>query len=130
MKKSNTTLNYSPHLKEIMAEIRAILMKHDIASYILLQEPGFSEYAIAIEPTWSVLQLKKNGIHIRSKLADDFGGDKNAQHEANESTASLVRHFADILARDGKLFEDIHSILLAHWEITHTQGVSTPHKPQ
>ncbi len=123
-------IDYSSHLKEVMAEIKAVLKKHDIAAYILLQKPGFSEYLIAIEPTWSILRIEKNGIRIRSKLADDFAGDIDAKHKADESTASLVRHFADILKRDAKLFEDIHSILLEHWKITHTAGTHTPHRPQ
>lgn len=130
MKKPNTALPYSPHLKEVMSEITAILKKHDIAAYVLLQEPGFSEYLMAIEPSWSVLKLTKNRLNVRSKLAEDFAGDKNAQHHANESTASLVRHFADILRRDAALFEHVYSILLEHWEMTHTTGTHTPHKPQ
>lgn len=129
MTEINSGLVYSPKLKEAMAEIKAILTKHDIAGHVLLHEPGFSEYLLAVEPSWSVLQLIDGGVRIRSKLVD-FNGDKDAQHKASESTASLIRIFADLLERDSILFEKMHDILMEHWDITHTQGIHTPHRPQ
>jgi len=125
----NTELNYSPKLKEAMAEIKAILKKHDIAGHVVLHEPGFSEYLLAIEPSWSLLRFDKNQIRFRSKL-EDFTGDRDAQHQASENTVSLIKHFVDVLNRDAGIFEDLHKILLKHWKITHSEGVHTGHRPQ
>lgn len=122
-------LNYSPTLKEAMAEIKAIIAKHDISGHVILHEPGFSEYFFAIEPSWSLLKIEKNGIRIRSKL-EDFAGNKDAQKKASENTVSLIRHFIDDMVRDTKLFEQIYKMLSKHWDITHSQGIHTPHRPQ
>lgn len=130
MKKINTNLPYSPHLKEIMAEIIAVLKKHDVAAHVLLQEYGFSEYLMTIDPTWSLLRFDQGNIRIRSKLIEDFAGDKNAQYQASINTAGMVRQFADILARDARLFEDIHALLDQNWNITHTPGIYTPDRKQ
>jgi len=123
-------LNYSPHLKEAMARIKAIVQECDIAAHVVLHEPGFSEYLMEIEPSWSVLRIEKYGIGIRSRLQEDFGGDATAQLHANESSVNLVRHFADLLARDVTLFERLYDIILEHWDVQHTDSKFTPHKPQ
>jgi hypothetical protein len=127
MTEINSGLNYSPKLKEAMAEIKAIIIKHDIAAHVLLHEPGFSEYLLEIEPCWSILKLEKKGIRIRSKL-EDFAGDRDAQRKASEDTTSLIRHFADLLARDSEIFEQIYKMLLKHWDITHSKGIHTGHR--
>lgn len=121
---------YSSKLKEAMAEIKAILTKHDIAGHVLLQEPGFSEYLMAIEPSWSVLRVVNNGIRIRSKLQDDFDGDRAAKLAADQASANLVRHFADLLARDAEIFEQIDELLHKTWASEHGPGTHTPHRPQ
>jgi hypothetical protein len=126
--KENTQLDYSPKLKEAMAEIKAVLKKHDIAAHVLLHEPGYSEYLNAIEPSWSLIRIVDDGIRVRSKLLEDFGGDKEAQHKASEATASLIRHFADVLYRDAEVFESLHAMLIKHWDITYSGGVHTPHR--
>lgn len=122
----NTTLNYSPQLKEIMSEIKAVLQKHDVAAYILLHEPGFSEYLISIEPSWSIIRLEKNSVRFRSKLNEDFGGDQDAQLDANTRTANLVCHFSDVLANGAALFGRLEKVLNKTWQIEHSACIHTP----
>jgi len=123
--------DYSPKLKEAMAEIKAILTKHDIAGHVLLHEPGFSEYLLAISPSWSLLKQHIDGdgvgVQIRSKL-EDFGCDVEAQHRANEATVNLVHHFAKMLMMDAGIFAGLYDKLEDHWDIETGVGVHTPHR--
>ena len=122
------TLNYSIKLKEAMAEIKATLKKYDIAGHVVLHEPGFSEYLIEVSPSWSMLKVEGNAIRFRSKLVEDFGGDRAAQIAANTATTSLIRMLADALIRDTNTFEELYSMLLQHWDITHSEGIHTHHQ--
>lgn len=126
----DSSLNYSPKLKEAMAEIKAILTRHDIAGHVLLHEPSFSEFLLAIDPSWSILRIQGNNmIRVRSNLQEDYGGDVEAQHRDAVATANLVRHFADMLARDAGVFERLNAILGKHWQIEHGESVTTKDRP-
>jgi hypothetical protein len=124
-----TATNYSPKLREAMARIIAILNEQDIAGYVVLHEPGFAEYLLAVEPSWSCLRMiGEVGIRLRSKL-EDYGGDKERQHLEIEATTNLLRHLADLLPRHAAVFEELHSKVCELMEVEHTEGVHTPYRP-
>jgi len=122
-------VDYSPKLKEAMAEIKAVLEKHDIAGYVVLYENHLQEFLLKIDPSWSLCFFEekddKVGIRFRSKLAD-FGGDRAAQKNATEVSTGMLRHFADACLRDARIFEMVLSMLAEHFEITHTGGKLRP----
>lgn len=123
------TASYSPKLKEVMARITAILDAEDIAGYVVLHEPGFSEYRLQVEPSWSVLRLiGDEGIRLRSKL-EDYGGDRERQHLEMEATTNLLRHLADLLPEHAEVFEVLHAKVAELMIVEHTEGVHTPHRP-
>ncbi|MGH8587370.1 MAG: hypothetical protein ACREWE_14710 [Gammaproteobacteria bacterium] len=131
--KNPLALPYSPNLKEAMAEIRAVLTKHDVAAYVLLHEPGFSEFLMAIDPSWSVMRFDNSdpkglGIRFRAML-EEFGGDREAQRLAVEGSVNLVIHFWESLLRDAEVMHRLERMLREHFEITETEGVLTPHRP-
>jgi hypothetical protein len=120
---------YSPRLKRVMARITAILKAEDIAGYVVLHEPGFSEYLLAVEPSWSCLRMiGEAGIRLRSKL-EDYGGDRERQHLEIEATTNLLRHLADLLPQHAAVFEALHSKVCELMVVEHTEGVHTPHRP-
>lgn len=122
-------MNFSPRLKEIMARINAILKEEDVAGYVVLHEPGFSEYCLAIDPSWSVLRMiGEEGIRLRSKL-EDYGGDHERQHKEMEATTNLLRHLADLLLMHAEVFEALHGNVAEVMEVEHTGGVHTPNRP-
>lgn len=121
-------INYSPKLKETMARINAILAEQDIAGYVVLHEPGFAEYRLAIAPSWSVLQMiGEEGIRLRSKL-EDYGGDRERQRKEIEATTNLLRHLADLLPTHAQVFEALHGKVAELMEVEHTEGIDTPHR--
>lgn len=53
----------SPNLKKAALEVKKILEKYDAAGLCIIYEPGFSEYIVAISPSWSVV-----GVNEKSQL--------------------------------------------------------------
>jgi hypothetical protein len=121
--------DFSPRLKEIMARISSILLNEDVAGYIVLHEPGFSEYRLAIDPSWSVLSMiGEEGIRLRSKL-EDYGGDRERQRREIEATTNLLRHLADLLPMHAQVFEALHEKVCETMIVEHTEATHTPHRP-
>lgn len=125
----NTQLNYSPRLREIMAEINTIIHNADIAGYVVLHENGFSEYLLAIEPSWSIIKLNPPKIGLRSKLQEDFNGDVEAQHKATIATVNLIIHMLNNLKNHLKMFIRVYELLPNSWNITYGDETHTPHQP-
>lgn len=120
---------HSDKLKEAMAEINAILNKHDIGGYIMLHEPGFSEFRTRIDPSWSIARFQsvdgREAIRVRA-LAADFGGDIEANRKALGDTINMLVHFRDHAERTLHNMEQVLKILSNHAEFTNTEGVTTP----
>lgn len=82
-------MQYSPKLKVAMAEINAIIEKHDIGGMVILHEPGFAEFKLNLSPSYSA--VKTNGDEIRLKSnAEMFGGDKEKQMKVLEDSINLL----------------------------------------
>lgn len=118
-------MDYSPKLKEAMAEIKTVLEKHDIAAYVVLYENHLSEFLLKIDPSWGLCRFEGQGIRFRSKLTE-FDGNREAQKNATEVSIGMFRHFADCCHRDGANFERMLDMLAQHFEITHSYGQITP----
>jgi hypothetical protein len=124
------TKNYSDKLKEAMAEINAVLEKHDVAALVVLHEPGFSEFRTRIDPSWSVCHFEptKDGdvaVRFRAK-AEDFGGDKAAQKKAIDDTVNMIVHFRDNCAMHFKVMDGLLDMLGKRFEIAKEPGRFTP----
>lgn len=118
-------MNYSPKLKEVMAEIITVLKRHDIAGHVVLYEPGFSEYLWLIDPSWSVMRFEKEGLRFESRLVD-YGGDKARQQREQEASINMIKHFGDVLINGGAMAKEIERQLKKQIDFEHTEGVHTP----
>lgn len=122
-------MSYSLNLKTAMFEIVEVLKRHDIAAHIILHEPGYSEYLLHVDPSWSCARIEGDFLRVRS-LGKDYGGDRGRQMAAAADTVNMLAHFADICARDAKLFREIEARLSEDWEIEHGPGTHTPALPE
>jgi hypothetical protein len=127
----NEKQNYSPRLREAMAEIRSIIERYDIAANVILHEPGFSEYLQHISPSWSILKFEAAadglGVRVRSKLAE-YGGDKERQRREVEASVNMLVHFVDVLGMTQQQLAGVLKMLHGYWEIEEGPGVHTPHR--
>ena len=88
------------------AEIEAVLKQHDIAGHVVLYMPGYCENFSHYEPSFSRARVLLNehgvmvGMHIHSKLAEHYNGDKAAQKRDLEATAGTLSSMGKLLAHD------------------------------
>lgn len=93
-------------LLKARAEIEQILREHDIAAHVVLHMPGYLENFGHYDPSYSRARPEYDGdgvmigMRIRSKLAEDYNGDKAAQQRDLEATAGMLSGMGRMLARD------------------------------
>lgn len=123
--------NYSEKLKTAMAEIRAVADKHDIGAYVLLHEPGFSEFFLKIDPSWSALSLEEQdgraGVRIRAK-AEDFDGDKEKQRQVVADSCNMISHFHYATYNHHEIFDRLLKLIEEKMEVQHSDTVFTPNR--
>lgn len=119
-------MQYSPKLKTAMEEIKAVLKKHDIAAFILLHTPGFTEYLNKLDPTYSCAFLTADGeMRVRLKQAELPGGRDEAKKIA-EDTYNMVTLLTDMLVIHAGGYMQFQDMLKKHWggyndgDATHT----------
>lgn len=122
-------MKYSPKLKTAMERIKAILKEYDIAGTIVLHTPGFSEYLLKIDPSYSVAKIEGEGLKIKANLAD-YSGDKIARDKALNDTVNLTSHFADINGMVAINMIDVLDELKKHMDIESFDGGHSSHISQ
>jgi hypothetical protein len=83
-------MEFSPKLKRVMAAIKKILEKEDIAGFVVLHTPGHSEYLNHITPSYSCLKVDKGGnLRFVSKLTD-YNGNVQKKRKKEADTANML----------------------------------------
>lgn len=88
-------MQYSPKLKMAMEEIKAVLKKHDIAGMAVIHTPGWSEWFINIQPTYSCAKLEGDHFHVRIK-ASHYNDDKKLRDQFVTDTTNMMHHLSKI----------------------------------
>jgi hypothetical protein len=125
-------MQYSPKLKAAMEEIKAIIRKHDVAAFVVLHEPGFSEYFTEISPSYSCAKFEAGGsaIRIKAKVEEDFGGHVEAQQAALHHTSNML-HLLGLTG--GKIAMNLFEVseqFDKHTGARHDPEVHYPHTDQ
>lgn len=125
-------MQYSPKLKAAMEEIKAVIKKHDIAAFVVLHTPGFSEYFTEITPSYSCARFEAGGsaIRIRAKVQEDFGGNTKAHEDALRNTSNMLRLLSTTGGRISANLFDISERFDKHIDAEHDQGHHTGHTDQ
>jgi hypothetical protein len=106
------------------AEIEAIFRKHNIAGMVFLHMPGFLEVFSDFSPTYSRLEMIKEGGHlvgvkIQSKL-EDYGGDREAQRRDLEATANMTSSMAEAMGMNAVELMQLAAAVDKHLNADHT----------
>lgn len=119
-------MSYDPKLKEAMAEISAVLKKHDIAGTVALVSETHSEYLYHF-PTWSAAQLTEEGIRFKAKSTDY--PDKATADQALIKSLHVVLQTRDLSAKNFQIMEHLLKKIGEHVDIDHTPFFDhTPHR--
>jgi hypothetical protein len=94
--------------RECMAEISAVLTKHDMAGAVTVvsKERAMFKYQF---PTWSCIKLESGGIRFRAKRSDYPSAE--AQRETVELSAHIVMQMRDIAAQTFSMCQTIGDAL-------------------
>lgn len=110
-----------PTLKLAMAEIVAVLKKHDIAGIAVLQSKTHGEWLNEITASWTCTQMETDGtnevLRVRAKVADYPS--KEAQQETVRLTVSMLCGFRDGAGRIKDNMESLLALLSGQMEIEH-----------
>lgn len=113
--KKEGKMQYDPKLKEAIAEIDAILTKHDIAAQITLCSQTHTEFAHRF-PTWSPLFISdEHKMRFRSKLADYPS--QEAKDEAAGFGVHILASFREMAALHFGTMDKMLEMLSKHMEI-------------
>jgi hypothetical protein len=116
----------SPKLKRARAEIEAILRKHDIAGAVALHTPGHGEVFYNLAPSYSCIRGVPPLVRIRSKLQEDYAGNKLRQHQDREATANMVALLAESIGCIALSLIDLQEIVDAVFGSTHGDTTFVP----
>lgn len=120
-------MQYSPKLKAAMEQIKAILKENDIAGFVVLHTPGFSEYLNHFMTSYSCAFLQDGQFRVRLKTAE-VGKEK--AKELAEGTWNMVNIMTDIIALHAKGYMDFEDMLKKHWGGESDSGLHTSHNQQ
>lgn len=109
---------YSPRLKAIMAEIKEIFDKHDVAGVVTLSDGlGMNEFRYFVDtPSWSMLRFLNDGsgVHLKAHA-------KSKPIETNK-TVNVIYSTHEILANSFMVFEQIRKQVDSTLEVDHQRG--------
>ena len=126
-----------PKLKAAMAEIKAVLRKHDIAGCINLASATHTEYLMEIDPSWSCAFFewdendKMLGIRFRS-LSKDYKS-KKEQRKHQEDTLGMLLGFHDMNLKLNEMLMAVVRAVCQDRDVVHRtieDGVEPPDDKQ
>lgn len=122
-------MQYSPKLKRVMQEIKDILSREDIAGIIMIHEPGFSEYLLKLDPTYSCAKITLEGIRLKAKK-EDHKLNPDQQKKLVEDTFNMIHCFNAISCRVVPPLMDTEDLLKAKFKIDISGSGFSDHSTQ
>lgn len=120
-------MQYSPKLKKVMEQIKTILSENDIAGFIVLHSPGYSEYLNHLQTSYSCATVVPDGIALKLKESE-IGRDKAI--ELANGTFNMITHLTNAIATNANLYIDCHEKLKLKWNGTSFDGGHSSHNQQ
>lgn len=123
-------MQYSPKLKKAMEEIKHIIKRYDIAAAVVLHTPGNAEYYFNVSPSYSCAKINGNELRIRSRVNEDYNGDKQAQIQKLTDTVNMVDLLGTAMAERGMSLLEMYDRLKAQLDIETREGGHTSQSAQ
>lgn len=120
-------MQYSPKLKKAVEEIKDILKKNDIAGFVVLHTPGFSEYLNHVQTSYSCATVTPDGIMLRLKESE-IGREKAIK--LADGTFNMITHLTNAIASNAEMYIHCHEKLKEKWDGTSEDGEHTSHSQQ
>lgn len=122
-------MDYSPKLKRVAQQIKDILSAEDLAGVIILHEPGYSEFVLKLDPTYSCVKVQDNKIRIKAKLAD-FNGNKAAFNRIVSDSSNMLHLLEKTITPLCLNIIQLSEIIDKDIDVKHHDGGFTDHNAQ
>lgn len=110
-----------------MENIKAILKKNDIAGFVVLHTPGYSEFLNHMETSYSCAKIQ--GEEVRLKLKSSEVGKERAKQLAND-TYNMITHLAKHIGGHALLYMDTEKLIKEKLGGEDGPGEMTSHSQQ
>lgn len=121
-------MQYSPKLKKAAEEIKEILAKYDIAAEVSLHTPGFSEYILKLNPSYSCVSLSNGGVRFKAKK-EDYPDEKQRIKVMTDST-NMLHLLSNTVGTNAVNLIAISDAIDELLNADHTDGGHTSHEQQ
>lgn len=112
-------------LKKPLAEIKAILDKHDLAGIVVVANRTHTDYVLNITPTWTCARWEGEILRIRA-LRKDFSS-KEEQRKVVAATAGMLMGMIDTHQR---IKDSLTSVVMAIGKTVSIEHKSTYEGPE
>lgn len=104
-----------PKIKPVIAEIEAVLKKHDMAGIVFVASKSHTQFLYHLFPKWGCITPQDDGgIRIRAKSKDP------AQVEALRLSIGMIAGFSDAMGIGVKNMNGLLAQLSNYTDISHT----------
>lgn len=115
-------MQYSPKLKKVIAEIKAIIEKNDIAGFVCLVAPGNSEYLHVINPSFSAAFFDGTSVRIKT-TGRQISPEKKRELLAN--TSNMLHLLSTTVMQNGLTLGHVSIMIDNKIGAEHTGGSHT-----
>ncbi len=113
-----------------MERIKAILKEYDLGASIVLHTPGFSEFLLKVDPSYSCVKTNGDEIRIKTRLQEDYNGDKKLRDKAIEDSVNMIGHFGDVNGKTALMFFELMDRIKKEIDVEETGGNMSSHTTQ
>jgi len=113
---------YSPKLKKVIAEIKAIIEKNDLAGFVCLVEPGNSEYLHVINPSFSAAFFDGKEVRIKTK---DLTMSPTEKRKLLATTSNMLALLSTTVMQSGLNLGQVSQFIDKKIGADHTDGTHT-----
>lgn len=119
-------MQYSPKLKTLTRQIKKLMKENDVAGFVVLHTPGFSEYFIHLIPSYSAAEWdsKLNGFKIKGKL-EYYDGDRVARDKKLADTLNMFHHMSKVTGQMALNLMNTSKHADEAWNAEHGEGEQT-----
>lgn len=113
-----------------MEDVKKVLDKYDIAGLVIIHKPGFGEYYLKIDPTYSCAKYDAAGnIRIKAKQSD-YNGNTVAKMKAISETANMFKVISDLSDLTSDMVKQISAFVDKETGAEHDEGEGSSHTTQ
>ena len=117
-------MKYSPKLRQAMTQIKAIMQRHDIGGLVVLHTPGYGEFNLKINPSYSCAKFTPDGKGIAVSTKYLKVG-KEQKQKILSDTVNMLDVIGDLGGKLSLNTMQVLEMIAEHVDIDYDEGTIT-----